>query len=281
MSAAAATLGIIAAGGPFPLRVAEAARAQGREVFVVCVRDWCDAALYAGFPHAAERLGAGGSIVARLREAGARDLVLAGKAARPSLLGLLPDAWTTRALAKIGPAAFRGDDSLLRAVSRLLEEEGFRLVAPQDVLGGALAAGEGLLAGPAPDAMARADVARGAAVLRALAPQDVGQAVVVQQGLVLGVEAIEGTDALLARCGALRRDGPGGVLVKLPKPQQDRRLDPPVIGAATVEGARAAGLRGIAIEARGTLLSDAPATLAACAASGIFLLAINPGDHAP
>lgn len=273
-------LGIIAAGGPFPLRVAEAARKRGRGVFVVCVRDWCDAARYAHLPHAAERLGAGGAILARLREAGVRDLVLAGQAARPSLLGLLPDAWTARALARIGPAAFRGDDALLRAVSRLLEEEGFRLVAPQDVLAGALAA-EGLLAGPEPDAMARADVARGVAVLRALAPQDVGQAVVVQQGLVLGVEAIEGTDALLARCGALRRDGPGGVLVKLPKAQQDRRLDPPVVGAATAEGARAAGLRGIAVEARGTLLSDAPATLAACAASGIFLLAINPGEFAP
>ncbi len=248
-------------------------------MFVVCVRDWCDAGPYAHLPHASERLGAGGAIVARLRAAGVRDLVLAGQARRPSLLGLVPDAWTARALATIGPAAFRGDDGLLRAVSRLLEEEGFRLVAPQDVLAGALAA-EGLLAGPEPDAMARGDVARGVAVLRALAPQDVGQAVVVQQGLVLGVEAIEGTDALLARCAALRRDGPGGVLVKLPKAQQDRRLDPPVIGAATVEAARAASLRGIAIEARGTLLSDASATLASAGASGIFLLAINPGDFA-
>lgn len=276
----AAPLGLIAAGGPFPLRVAESALARGRDVFVVCVREWCDPAAYAHLPHAVERLGAGGAMVARLRERGVRDLVLAGKAQRPSLLALVPDAWMARTLARLGPNMLRGDDALLRSLGKILEEEGFRLVAPQEVLDDALV-GEGLLAGPAPDALARGDVARGLGVLRAIAPQDVGQAVVVQQGLVLGVEAIEGTEALLARCGALRREGPGGVLVKLPKPQQDRRLDPPVVGALTAEQAAAAGLRGIAIEARGTLLSDAPATLAACARLGIFLLAINPERFEP
>lgn len=273
-------LGIIAAGGPFPLKIAQTARALGRPVFVVCVREFCDPRPYAAFPHAVERLGAAGAMLRRMREQGVREIVMSGKAKRPSLLSLMPDAWTAAALAKIGPAAFRGDDTLLRAASRLLEDEGFTLLAPHQVLDHALS-DPGLLVGPEPDAVAREDIARGAAVLRALAPQDVGQACVVQQGLVLGVEAIEGTDALLARCAELRREGPGGVLVKLIKPQQDRRLDPPVIGPRTVENAAAAGLRGIAIEARETIITEREATLEACARLGIFLIAIEPEGFRP
>jgi DUF1009 family protein len=104
---------------------------------------------------------------------------------------------------------------------------------------------------------------------------DVGQAVVVQQGVVLGVEAIEGTDALLERCGALRRDGPGGVLVKIKKPQQDPRLDLPTIGVTTVEHASAAGLRGIAVEAGGSLIVDREHVAGAADARGLFLVGIE------
>ncbi|MBY0338313.1 MAG: UDP-2,3-diacylglucosamine diphosphatase LpxI [Acetobacteraceae bacterium] len=280
MSAAPSPLGLIAGGGPFPLKIAAAARAQGRPVFVVCVRDFCDPAPYTPYPHAIERVGAGGAMIRHMRAAGVREVVMAGRAKRPSLLSLMPDAWTAQALARIGPAAFRGDDTLLRAAARLLEEEGFRLLAPHQVLDEVLS-DPGHLAGPVPDEVARGDIARGIAVLRALAPQDVGQACVVQQGLVLGVEAIEGTDALLARSGELRREGPGGVLVKLIKPQQDRRLDPPVIGPRTAENAAAAGLRGIAVEARETLITERAATLAACDAVGIFLTAIEPENFQP
>jgi DUF1009 family protein len=280
VTATVSPLGIVAAGGPFPLRIAETALALGRPVFVVCVRDFCDPAPYAHLPHAVERLGAAGAMVEHLRRAGVVDLILAGQARRPSLFSLVPDSWTAKAVARMGPAVFRGDDTLLRAGARLLEEEGFRLLAPHEVLDQALA-DPGLLAGAAPDALARADIARGAAVLRALAGEDVGQAVVVQQGLVLGIEAVEGSAALLARCAGLRYEGPGGVLVKLVKPQQDRRLDPPVIGPLTVRQAAEAGLRGIAIEARGTIVTEREATLAACREAGMFLISIEPEEFQP
>jgi hypothetical protein len=106
----------------------------------------------------------------------------------------------------------------------------------------------------------------------------VGQAVVVQQGLVLGVEAIEGTDALLARCSALRREGGGGVLVKLAKPGQDRRLDLPAVGPDTVRNAAAAGLAGIAFGAGSTVLLDRERTVAAADEAGLFLLALEPRE---
>ena len=133
-----------------------------------------------------------------------------------------------------------------------------------------------LTRGARPDGAARADIWRGVAVCRALGAADVGQAAVVQQGLVLGVEAIEGTDALLARCGKLRRQGRGGVLVKLAKPGQDRRLDLPAVGPETVRNAAAAGLAGIAFEAAATVLLDRERTVAEADAAGLFLLALEP-----
>jgi len=265
-------LGILAAGGPFPRRIADAWRARGGEPFIICLKEFADPTLFEGHAFAVVRMGAGGAMMERLRAEGVTHLVMAGRAKRPSVASLWPDAWTAKLLARMGRAVFAGDDTMLRAVAQVLREEGFTLLSPQEVLGDALAE-EGLLVGPVPDEMAEADIARGMAVLAALSPLDVGQAVVVQQGLVLAVEAIEGTDAMLARAGEQRREGQGGVLVKLPKLGQDMRLDPPVIGVATVENAAAAGLRGICIAAGGTAIADRDATLARAAALGVFIVA--------
>lgn len=273
-------LGLIAGGGPYPRRVADAWVKKGGEVFVVCIRDFADPSLFNGYPYMVERVGAAGNIINRMRAEGITKVCLSGRARRPSILSLLPDAWTAKAIARVGRSAFSGDDTLLRAAMNVLREEGFEIVGPMSILGGILAEA-GLVAGPEPDAMARQDIARGIAVLSALSPQDVGQAVVVQQGLVLGVEAIEGTDAMLARAGEQRREGPGGVLVKLPKLGQEMRVDAPVIGPVTVAGAVAAGLRGIAIEALGTVIADKPETLQAATDAGLFIYAVESQRFTP
>lgn len=271
-------LGLLAGGGEVPLRVARTARAAGRPVHVVALEGWADQR-WAEFPHIRERPGAAGRILGFLRERGVRQIVLTGRAQRPSFLSLRPDATAARLLARIGRAYFAGDDGLLRAVARALEEEGFEILAAHAVLGDILPAA-GLLTRAGPNAAARADILRGIAVVRALGAVDVGQSAVVQQGLVLGVEAIEGTDALLARCAGLKREGPegrpDGVLVKLVKPGQDRRLDLPTVGPATVRGAVAAHLAGIAIEAGGTILVDRARTVAAADEAGLFLLSLDP-----
>ena len=123
-----------------------------------------------------------------------------------------------------------------------------------------------------------ADIRRGVVVARALGAIDVGQGCVVQQGMVLAVEAAEGTDAMLARCAALARPGRGGVLVKLVKPGQDRRADLPTIGPETLRGAAEAGLRGVAFEAGGTILAERDAAVAAADAAGLFLLGLGPDE---
>jgi DUF1009 family protein len=275
------TLGILAGGGPFPAQVAHAAQAAGRPVFVLAFEDYADPALISGFPHAFARVGAAGRILALLRSNGVQDLVLVGPVKRPSLLDLRPDFEGTKILARIGRAAFAGDDGLLAAIVRVFAEEGFSVIGAHEIITEALGP-RGVLGKHAPDTQALSDIARGVAIVRALGAIDVGQGCIVQQGIALAVEAIEGTDQMLARAPAVARPGPGGVLVKMAKPNQDRRADMPAIGPQTIVNAAAAGLRGVAFEAGGTLLTDRAACIAAADAAGLFLYGIDPdvtADH--
>jgi DUF1009 family protein len=139
--------------------------------------------------------------------------------------------------------------------------------------------GGGIAEGPLgkihPDLQSVADIERGLRIARAIGALDIGQAVVVQQGLVLGVEAVEGTDELLRRCAALRREGPGGVLVKVEKPGQERRADRPTIGHRTVVLAAETGLLGIAIEAEATIVLDRDEVIRTADRAGLFVVGIR------
>lgn len=258
-----------------PFQVAAAARAAGRAVFVIGLEGFVDRTLLPAWPHEIIRMGATGRILSALRAHGCQDIVMIGPVRRPGLRDLRPDGEGTKILARLGRAFFAGDDGILAAVIKIFGEEGFRVIGAHEVLHEALAPA-GLLTRLAPDAGAMADIERGIAVARALGAVDVGQGCVVQQGFVLAVEAVEGTDAMLARCGLLARSGSGGVLVKLVKPGQDRRADLPTLGAATVAAAAAAGLRGIAFEAGGAILVDRAATVSAADKAGLFLLGLRP-----
>jgi UDP-2,3-diacylglucosamine hydrolase len=267
-------LGILAGGGRLPGQVAAAAHAAGRPVFIVGLEGFAEPQVLAPWPHEVIRMLAVGQILSALRAHGCQDLVLIGPVRRPSLLDLRPDAEGARMLARIGRAAFAGDDGLLAAVVKILGEEGFRVVGAHEILNEALGP-VGLLSQIGPDAVAMGDIHRGVAVARALGAVDVGQGCVVQQGVVLAVEAAEGTDAMLGRCAPLARPGRGGVLVKLVKPGQERRADLPTIGPETIRAAAAAGLRGVAFEAGGTILAEREAAIAAADSAGLFLLGMD------
>jgi UDP-2,3-diacylglucosamine hydrolase len=202
------------------------------------------------------------------------ELVLAGGIRRPSLLSLRPDLRAAKLFARIGYRAL-GDDGLLSAVVAELEHEGFRVIGPDQLLKTEIAR-EGPLGAIQPNAQSEADIAHGLRIARALGALDIGQAVIVQQGLVLGVEAIEGTDELLRRCVALRREGPGGVLIKIEKPGQERRVDQPTIGPYTVELAAETGLVGIAVEADATIVLDRQKVIRAADRAGLFVVGVRP-----
>ena len=271
------TVGILAGGGPLPGRVAEAVVGDGRPVFIVGFEDFAEAAVIGPYPHAWARPAAAGRILSLLRGNGCRDIVLIGPIKRPGLRDLRPDAEGARLLARIGRAFFTGDDGLLAAIVRVLGDEGFSVRGAHEFLPRALGK-PGPLGRHAPDAQALADIERAVDVIRALGRVDVGQGCVVQQGAVLAVEAIEGTDRMLRRVPELALPGPGGVLVKLTKPGQERRADMPAIGPETVAAAAASGLRGIAFEAGGTLLIDETAAIGHADAAGLFLFGLDQHD---
>ncbi len=275
LTSANTPLGIIAGGGPLPGQVAAAAQAAGRPVFIAALEGFAETGTVAPYPHAFFRLGAIGAIRQALHDHQCVDIVMIGPVKRPSFLALRPDAEGAKLLAKIGRAAFAGDDGLLAAVVRVLGEDGFNVHGAHDILSDLLGP-PGLLTACTPDASAMADVQRGIEVLRIIGAADIGQACVVQQGIVLAVEAVEGTDAMLSRVKAVARPGPAGVLVKLAKPGQERRADLPTLGLGTIRHAQNAGLRGVAFEAGGTILAEKELMIVAAGEAGMFLLGVQP-----
>lgn len=267
-----AKLGIIAGAGDLPERIVAACRDQGRPYFVLALDGQGDAERFGDAPRDSIRLGEVGKGLEILRQHDVEELVMAGKVKRPSISQLRPDGWSAKFIAKAGTAFF-GNDSLMSALAKAIEAEGFRIVAPETVLTD-LIAEAGQYSAAEPDETARSDIARAFEVARLAAAEDFGQGAIVQQGVVLGIEAVEGTDALLVRCGGLRLDGPGGVLAKVSRPGQERRIDLPTIGTDTIRNAAAAGLRGIAVEAGSALIVDAPAVAREADAAGLFVIAM-------
>ena len=259
MAARAGPLGIIAGSGALPRRLVENCRAAGRPVFVLALQGEADDATVADVPHAWCRIGAAARVLDLLHANSVTDLVLAGGVRRPSLTALLPDWRAAKFFARVGYRAL-GDDGLLSAIVKELEREGFRVVGADDILGPDNLMPVGLLGRHRPDDDAKADIEHAMRIVRALGALDIGQAVI--------------TDELLRRCVALRRDGPGGVLVKMAKPGQERRADRPTIGLRTVALAAAAGLRGIAAEAGMTLVIDRAELVRAADEAGLFVIGV-------
>jgi len=273
-------IGLVAGGGALPFAVAESLAARGVEPIFFALKGICDPEKVSRFRHHWISVGQIGKVVRLLRNENCRDLVFIGTLVRPALSEIRLDWGTVRAMKHI-LAAFRGgDDHLLSGVGRILERDGFRMVGIKDVAPDLLMPA-GCLTRTAPDSSATADIAKGQDVLRALGPFDIGQAVVVIDGHVVGVEGIEGTDALLVRIAQLRAEGrirtkPGrGVLVKTPKSGQDLRYDLPTLGPRTIENAAAAGLAGVAVAAGNTLVAEPQALMTAADASGLFVVGLS------
>jgi len=279
---AAAPLAIIAGGGSVPLAVAEAAMRQGRRVVMFPVRGWAEPAAMERFTHYWLALVQEGRFLRHARKEGCRDVVFVGTALRPPLHSLRLDWTTLRLLPRILRAYRGGDDHLLSSLAQGFEDYGFRVLGAHEVAPEILMP-EGPIGSLRPSERDRADIARALVLLAVTGPFDMGQAAVVAENHVLAVEAAEGTDAMLARIADLRRAGRiaapsgSGVLVKAPKPQQDRRFDLPAIGPRTVEVAAAAGLAGIAVVAGGSIVAEPAAVARAADNAKIFVIGI-PGQ---
>lgn len=268
-------LGLIAGSGPLPFEVARAAARRGLSVAVAAIERNTDPAIQALATGPFEWFAAGelGRLIAFFRSAGATEVILAGAVSKRVLMrdpaALRLDA---RAMTVLGRLAHRGDDALLRAVADEIESEGMAVVDSTAYLGDRLTA-EGLLAGAAVDPRIESDLVLAMRVARDVGVHDVGQAVAVRDGVVLAIEAIEGTDAMLRRAGEL--GGPGAVAVKVAKPGQDLRFDVPAIGLGTIRLAAEIGLRALGLEANRTIVLEREIALAEADRSGVSVIGMR------
>jgi len=265
------TIGLIAGGGRFPILFAESARRAGHRVVAVAHRGETDRAL-ADHVDAIHwvKLGQVGRLAEALKQGGAGSCVMLGSIAKRRFFA---DAWPdAKGLAILARVAVRGDDSLLRALARHLEEEGVPIVDATPWLQDRLAP-EGVLGRERPDEEEAADARYGMDLARGIGRLDLGQTVVVKRGVALAVEAMEGTDACIRRGGEL--GGPGVVVAKAVKPGQDRRFDLPAVGPETIEVMRAVKARVLAVEAGATLVMDREAMVRRADESRIAVVGIG------
>jgi len=273
MSPKPAKLGIIAGGGELPRLLIKACQDAGRAVFVIALESHCDPETVIGVDHAWVRMGRAGKSIKLLHANKVEQLVMAGRVNKPTLVQLLPDARTLKALA--GGILNQGDDGLLSAIVQDLEtNEGFAFVGVHEVMPDLLSP-NGVLGKVQPT---EADLATLKIAVQAaldLGGKDVGQAAVANADRVVALEDRSGTDAMLkSLIGNVQAKG--GVLAKMCKPHQEKRADLPTIGEITIENAALAGLRGVAVEAGASLMINRAQVIKAADDAGLFLIGVHP-----
>ncbi|MDR1609335.1 MAG: UDP-2,3-diacylglucosamine diphosphatase LpxI [Holosporales bacterium] len=259
---------VIAGSGDLPLRIISKLDSLQRKYVVVSL-DGFGPSGYQQF-----KIGSIGQILSFIKEASAKSVLFCGGVKRPSLRLLHLDSVGKKWLRQLGVRAFLGDNSILSGMMRLIEKEGFTVVSPQSILD-TLLSPRGVMTVVQPSDADLQDIARGIFVLNAMSKADVGQAAIVQDGVVLGLEAVEGTKGLLERCKDLKLSGSrGGVLVKLSKVDQEQSVDLPTIGKNTIIEAHEASLAGIAVGAEQSQILDFEDTVKLANSKKLFLIGV-------
>ncbi len=273
-------IAIICGGGSFPGAVAAAIARRGRRPVMFGVRGWADPKVVERYAHHWIAIGQAGRFFRLARAEHCREGLFIGTLLRPPLTQIRLDWHSIRLMPRVVRFFRGGDDRLLSGLARLMEDGGLRIIGVKDAAPEIIVPA-GVLGRHQPSARDRADIARALKLIAALGPFDVGQAAVVADNHVLAVEAAEGTDNLLARIADLRQQkrvvtlSGVGVLVKAPKPGQDRRFDLPAIGPQTIENVARAGLAGLAVAAGSTIIAEADAVVAAADRARIFFMGVD------
>lgn len=269
-------LGILAGGSGVPCEIAEAVTRRGRAVHIVGLDGEAEPGIER-YPHTWVSWGGIGAIIRAFRQSGCREIVIIGRVRRPNLKKVRPDLMFWQSLPSLLPFLRGGDDAILRLVVGFFERHGLTVVGVEQAAPELLAS-EGVLGRARPDDIDLESVATGARALAALGPFDAAQAAVAKGQRLIGVEGADGTDALLRRLGS---ELTGGVLVKLPKAGQERRIDLPAIGPETIRLAVEAGLAGIAVRSGETLVAERRISIEKADAAGVFLIGVPVGPDAP
>jgi len=266
-------LGMIAGGGMMPVEIIRHCHQTGREIFVIGIEPYAKEDDLKDVPHIFAKIGEAGKMLKALAKNKVHDVVLAGGVKRPSFKELIPDWEGAKIMARLAIKKM-SDDNMFRAVIDEIERHGYKVLGIEEVVPGMMFS-EGLYGKVKPTDEDMDDIRRGIKVAKALGAVDVGQAVVVQEGMVLAVEAIEGTDMMLSRAATVKKKGKAPVMVKVLKPGQDTRVDLPAIGLQTIEQLKKYGIKGIAVEAGGILLIEREAVIKMADESNIFIIGMK------
>ncbi len=281
--AEAAPLGILAGGSGVPSEIAAAVAARGRGVHIVGIAGEAERDIDR-YPHTWVNLGGIGAMIRAFRDNGCREIVIIGRVRRPNLASIRPDLGFWTSLPVLLRLLRGGDDAILRLVVRFFERHGLKVVGAHEAAP-ELIAPAGVLGSNTPDASDQAAICRCTQALAALGPFDAAQAAIAYDGGLIAVEGADGTDAMLGRLAApnalmrhpLAASGARRcVLVKMPKPDQDRRIDLPAIGPETMRRASAAGLAGIAVMSGQTLFAERQHAIELADAAGLFVIGLEP-----
>ena len=268
-------IGLVAGSGDLPREIIDACYAEKREIFVIALENEADEVSISHAPHEWVGVGQVGKWTKILKKKGINNIVLAGKVRRPKLSDLKLDFSGTRLLSRIIGSKNQGDNVLFMTIIRHLEQSGFNIMGIDKAFKSILTP-FGLLTEEKPDQRAIDDIKVGVNAAKLLGQADIGQSVVVQRGVVLGVEAVEGTDSLISRAGDLKDiSSKGPILIKMKKPNQDTRIDLPTVGINTIENAYKNGIRGIALESEGALIVNRKAFISRANQLDIFVVGID------
>jgi DUF1009 family protein len=248
-------LGVIAGRGALPILLLNKAIETGTASFVALLDGFADAKDFHSAESSIFRIGEVKKIIDFFKQNNVTHIVFAGKVDRPKWSDLYVDSMGGTVLARILKNKFIGDDNVMKTIALFVEELGFSILSPLDILQGINNSSILTILKPSEEDLR--DIELGLKVSKMIGEFDIGQAVVVENGYVLGVEAAEGTDGLIKRCGALKRNSDScGVLIKTLKPQQSIKLDPPVVGITTIQNIAKSGLRGIAVEKSSVIILE-------------------------
>ena len=265
-------LAIIAGNGSIPFYLVEECENKGREYCLIVIDGHGKELSEKYKPDFIVSLSKMGKAIKFVKRLNIKDIVMVGGVERPSLRNIMPDLWTAKLLAKLN-SSITGDDSILSSLTKALEKEGFNILAPENIIPSLLCP-KGILGKIKPNKNNNKDIINGYKIAKLVGSNDIGQSIVIENGLVLAVEAAEGTDNMIKRSGLLKKEKKGGVLVKVIKPQQDKRIDRPVIGINTIEEVWSAGLAGIAIEYNEILIISFDEVIAYANKKGLFIAGI-------
>jgi hypothetical protein len=263
-------IGIIAGGGDLPALIASIYKKQGGQCFIALIENEGDQKLLADYAGKKFAIGQVGAVIEYFKKTEVKEIIIIGKISRPDLGSLKVDLAGSKLVANILKNKFLGDDNALKTVSALFESQGFKVISPKAIL--QLADYQvNNSTKKSPSGQDQVDIELGRKALTALGELDVGQSVIMEGGYTLGIEAAEGTDNLIKRCGLLRKKGQGGVLVKMSKLNQDTRLDIPTIGPETISCLAKHNFNGVAIEKDAVIVVNPAETWGLADEYGLFI----------